>query len=105
GAVLVRRRLRPSREVGPWRRAVPSGPIARAFARLEDALSRAGAGRAASETARELIQRTGNGEGRPALAAFERERYAIEDPPPEETRAAVEELERLAQSIPGTTTR
>jgi hypothetical protein len=105
GALLMRRRLRPTREIALRRRVVPSGPIARAFARLEDALARAGAGRATSETARELMQRTGNGEARPALDAFERERYAIEDPPPVETRAAVEELERLAESVPGPSAR
>ncbi|MGH2694535.1 MAG: transglutaminase TgpA family protein [Actinomycetota bacterium] len=105
GVILVRRRVRPrSKPLSP-QRVLPSGPIARAFARLEDALARAGAGRGASETARELIHRTGNGDGRPALDAFERERYAVEDPPPAETRAAVEELERLARSVSGPSAR
>ena len=94
GAILVRRRLsgKPSR-LPP--RVLPAGPVARAFARLEDALVGAGAGRAPSETARELIARTGNGDAHQALDAFERERYATEGPRPEEARAAVEELERL----------
>ena len=79
-------------------RAGPAGPITRAFRRYEEALSARGSGRDPTETARELFARTGSG-GSIGLHAFEEERYAAEPPTPDKTRAAVKELDEMAQSM------
>ena len=96
-----------------WRRsrrvAVPAsvpldaraGPVTRALAGLERALAARGRPRRTSETAAELLVRTG---GRApaadsALDAFERERYGPVPPDPPEADSAVAELERLATGI------
>jgi transglutaminase-like putative cysteine protease len=102
GILMARRRLtvrrRPAPRAGP--RPLPEGPVARAFVRLEDALAGNGAGRAPSETAREVIARAG-GDGSPSAAvnAFEQERYGAQDPPPTEAAEAIAELDRLTRSI------
>jgi hypothetical protein len=78
---------------------VASGPVTRAFHRLESALAQGGRGRTPPETAAELMARVGGREsarGAKALRAFEQERYGSRPPAEEETRAAVEELDRLA---------
>lgn len=102
GALIARRRIairrRPPSRAGP--RVLPSGPVARAFVRLEDALAFAGAGRAPSETAREVIARAGgDGAHSAAVNAFEQERYGPEDPPPTEAAEAIAQLDRLSRSV------
>jgi transglutaminase-like putative cysteine protease len=102
--------------IGGWlllrkrRRTVPvpmyvvdgrAGPVTRALARFEAATRAVGRGRAASETAAELLARTSTGDqpSVDALRAFERERYGPQPPPPPQARAAVEELDRMRQEL------
>lgn len=78
-----------------------AGPITRALARFESATHALGRGRRASETAAELLARTArpSPEVGAALRAFERERYGPEPPPPPQSRAAVEQLDRLSHEL------
>ena len=78
-----------------------AGPVTRALARLERALAERGRPRRMSETAAELLVRTGGGDPATdvALEAFERERYGPEPPPPPTADRAVAELERLTEDV------
>ncbi|MDP9067351.1 MAG: DUF3488 and transglutaminase-like domain-containing protein [Actinomycetota bacterium] len=101
GGFVAWRRLRPRSPAlaGSAGHQLAPGQVTRAFRRLEEALSRRGAGRSPPETAAELIARTGgrHDENRQAaLRAFERERYGARPPTEEEARAAIHELDRLA---------
>jgi transglutaminase-like putative cysteine protease len=99
GAWIAWRRLRPAPQGVPVaaERLAP-GRITRAVRRYEEALAARGAGRSPPETAAELVARTARSDegARDALRAFERERYGADVPSDEETRRAVEELERLS---------
>ena len=92
--VALRRRPRRGENVPEAVAGAPEGPVEEAWLELEAVLTRAGAGRAPPETARELMARLG-GAGR-ASDAFERERYGEEPASAEEASEAVRELERLA---------
>lgn len=100
GAYIAYRKLYRPRSRSPARARDPDlGPVGRAFARFEGSF--AGSGRRRSEeTASEFMARS-LGDLRQssasALRAFEKERYAGDDPAPDEERAAVEELTRLAE--------
>lgn len=98
----IKRRWQPA-PVGtyPQPRPPSGGPIARALLRLETALEDRGQGRAREETARELMSRLTGDTTSAAGRAFEKERYAAEEPSGEETRAAVDELESLASELEG----
>jgi transglutaminase-like putative cysteine protease len=99
GAYIAYRKLYRPRVRGPSRARDPGlGPVGRAFARFESAF--AGTRRRRSdETASEFMSRslgTLPSRSASALRAFEEERYADDGPGPDDERAAVEELERLA---------
>ena len=102
GAWIASRKLRRRRAV-PVRRLVlaEAGPVTRALARFEDATRAAGKPRGDPETAAELLARTTDLDGATlrALRTFEQERYGPVEPPPPAARAAVEELDRLAQEV------
>jgi hypothetical protein len=78
-----------------------AGPVTRALARLERALAERGRPRRASETAAELLVRTGGRDPatHSALDAFERERYGRVPPEPPQVDRAVAELERLTDGV------
>ena len=91
-----------------WQRPVPaiavplpSTPVARAFHRLEEVLRSRGHPRPVSETAAETIRRSSALAGMDpvvAVSSLEQECYGPTDPGKEETRAAVDELQRLAEA-------
>ena len=94
---LARRRVRHA----PVPVDARAGPVTRALARLERALALHGRGRKKSETAAEMLVRTGGRDAATtsALDAFERERYGPQPPPPPLTDKAVAELERLTEGV------
>ncbi|MGH2807309.1 MAG: transglutaminase TgpA family protein [Actinomycetota bacterium] len=101
GGVIAWRRLRPDVPAPvPDVLTAGAGPVTRAFRRFEESLAREGRARRPAETAAEVIKRATTYRPPPgvssALGAFERERYAAEDPTEVEVRQAVEELDRLA---------
>jgi transglutaminase-like putative cysteine protease len=104
GVWLARKKLRGRAPADVAAGTPVPGRVARAFRRFEESVAARGSPRAPPETAAELIRRAG-GRGRPevgsALRTFERERYAADEPSEEETRAAVDELERLASENGG----
>lgn len=76
-----------------------AGPVTRALARLETVARGSGRGRRPAETAAEWLRRTYSARSSFALQVFEEERYGPIPPGEPETRAAVEELDRLTGSI------
>jgi protein-glutamine gamma-glutamyltransferase len=103
GVWIASRKLRRRRPLPVAGQAVDvrAGPITRALARFESATHALGRGRKSSETAAELLARTArpSPEVGDALRAFERERYGPEPPPPPQSRAAVEQLDRLSHEL------
>jgi hypothetical protein len=99
GVYIAYRKLHRPRMHGPSRARDPDlGPVARAFARFENAFS-GSRRRRSDETASEFMARSLGSLAAPsssALRAFEKERYGDDDPTPDEQRAAVAELQRLA---------
>ena len=93
------RRRRPGRASSTI--PLDAGPVTRALARFEDAARVAGKPRREPETAAELLARTTqlDASTRRALRTFELERYGPVQPVDTETRAAVEELDRLAAEV------
>ena len=102
GAWIARRKLRWAHPVGS-ERGLPagSGPVTRALARFEDAIRAAGKPRREPETAAELLARTTELDAATlrALRAFEQERYGPVQPVGPDTRAAVEQFDRLAGEV------
>ena len=107
GFWLSRRRRKPRLLPAPVPAAVGrgGGPVTRAFRRFEHALAGYGRGRSPNETAAELLRRATFRSQRKdfsaALTAFEKERYGLDEPSPEEVRAAITELERLMDEAGG----
>ena len=101
GGWLLFRKRRPHVAVPMYAVDSRAGPVTRALARFEAATRAIGRGRKASETAAELLARTTHGHrgATEALSAFERERYGPAPPPPPQSRAAVEELDRMRQQL------
>jgi transglutaminase-like putative cysteine protease len=99
GYIAYRKLYRPRVGVPSRARDPDLGPVGRAFASFENAFvgSRR---RRSDETASEFMARSLGTLPAPsasALRAFEKERYAGDDPTPDEERAAIEELQRLGE--------
>ncbi len=107
GFWFARRRRKPRTTTAPLPApmARDGGPVTRAFRRFEHTLAGYGRGRSPNETAAELLRRatlrSPRKEFATALSAFEKERYGLDAPTPDEVRAAVAELERLMDEAGG----
>ena len=101
GAYIAYRKLYRPRVRGPSVATAELGPVGRAFVRFEERFD-GGRARRADETASEFMARS-LGPLQPssesALRAFEKERYSHRGPSRDETRAAIAELERLANLV------
>ncbi len=110
GVWIAVRRRKPRRGVAPAHviASAGGGPVTRAFRTFEQSLARSGRARSPSETAAELLRRATfrapRKETSTALKAFQKERYGVEEPSPEEIQAAIAELERLSDEASGAPT-
>jgi protein-glutamine gamma-glutamyltransferase len=101
GLYVAYRKLYRPRVRGPSVARAELGPVGRAFERFEGRFQ-GGRARRADETASEFMARTLGTLQPPsesALRTFEKERYSGAPPTPDDTHAAIEELERLSNLV------